>query len=86
MGQLLALLRTFVGAVIPAIITFVSQHAASIGVCIATLCFCVFMGVQIAIIMATVSLVVAVLCQKDSMDNIRSYYEEELKKQNKDSE
>lgn len=84
MGRLLALLKTFTGAVLPAIAQFIVQHIASIGVCFATLCFCMFAGVKMAIIIAFVSLVVAVLCQRDSMETIRKYYEEEMRHQNDD--
>lgn len=83
MGQVIALIKTFVGAVIPAVFNFVLAHLASIGVCTATLFFCMFIGVHSAILLAIVSLIVAVLCQKDSMDNIRKYYEEELSRQTK---
>jgi hypothetical protein len=84
MGQVIALVKTLVGAVLPAVLSFVGQHAVGIGVCIATICFCMFLGVQAAIIIAIVSLVVAVLCQKDTMQAVKQYYEDEIERQTRD--
>lgn len=80
MGNIIALIKTFFGVLLPAVISFIGQHMSGILICGGTIAACVCLGVESAIIMAIVSLIIAVLCQKDTMETVRQYYHDECEK------
>lgn len=80
MSNIIALIRTFLGVLLPAVINFIGQHMSGILICVGTIAVCVYLGVKAAIIVAIISLIIAVLCQKDTMETVRQYYHDACEK------